>query len=398
MGHGSNIRKGKGIMQAGSESIGEDTEGKQLEIGLGEVPEPNIEESHDEQTDVEGSDDETARETVERVIKEAEEKDQESKPSKEVKSSSKSGLNKGKQSENPVDLKPPSRFTAEEKEVFNQAPPAVKQALSKMIAQHEAHFTKGRQSQSAAEQEARHIVEAVRPYLVSNPDLARHGYTESRLVSELIGTHQKLTNKDTAVATWTQIGRQIGIDNDTLEALLEVGTGNKNSQNVDISSNPQFQAIQNELNSLKSYIGQEQSQKQSQTVQSIVSEMEAVRDEVDPTTNRYLYPELHDEGFIQRVKPLVSALVETSPELSYGEALRRATYSLRGDFSQAYQTKLPSQNNSNVNRKAAQAAVSVRGKVPPTSGNTVSTDIPKEAMGSARDSVRWALNQLRQQG
>lgn len=382
-------------MEAGSSYIEKVDAAEQLEIGLGEVPSPpEPEETDDGEGDTEGSNDETARETVERILKESEKEVQEREPSQEAKVSTQKDV-RAKQAQAPVDLKPPTRLTAEEKEVFNQAPPQIKQAISKMLAQHEAAFTKGRQAQSAAENESRHIVEAIRPYMQANPHLAQNGYTESRLVAELIGTHQALTNPKTAKQTWANIGRQIGIDSETLEALLDVGSSGSGSQNNDISNHPQFQAVQKELNAIKSYIGQQTGEKQSQVAQSILSEMEAVRDEIDPATNRYLYPELHDEGFIERVKPLVSALVQSSPDIGYGEALKRAYYSIKGNFPQPSQTKLPAQNN-NINKKAASAAISVRGKVPPTSVATASTDIPKEALGSARDSVKWALNQLRQ--
>jgi hypothetical protein len=366
-----------------------DTQENELPLGVDTTSEGG----QNEQENDEGVDRESTRETVERVYKEAQEKAKkessgeklEAKPEKQT-----NGLVKEE------DIRPPQRLTAEEKELFHKAPPELKKALANMFNNHEAAFTKGRQEQARAEQEAKHVVEAVRPYLLSNPHLAERGYTESRIVSELIATHQKLTDPKTGVDTWLRIGTQIGLDPSTIEAIKEtVGVGSRNSEGADISSHPQFQALQEKINALESYYGQQQNMQVQQTLQSVVSEMEAVKEEMD-ANGRYVYPKLHDQSFLERVKPLVSAIVQTTPEVGYGEALKRAYRTIEGDSSQSYQAKVPTaQNNNDINKRAAQAAVSVRGKVPPSMTPSSMDEIPKEALGSARDSVKWALAQLK---
>lgn len=360
------------------------------------IEEDILDEELEDEEDEESEDkEETARETVERILKEAEEQgdgnvEEEATPQTKPKEQTKPVDEPATIPDQPV--VPPSRLDANSKAIFSKLPKDLQAQWAKIHKDEEARFTKTQQEFSKATREANHIVQAVRPYLLANPRLAEQGFTESSLVSSLIATHQQLTNDTTKLQTWLNIGKQIGIEDADIQQIREAYQGQQPTAKQPPQVNPQNDAMQRELDQLKSELVQQKSA-------PIVKEMEAVRNEKDATTGNFLFPELFDAAFLERAKPLVSALVETVPELSYGEALKRAHSQLtgrsipQGNFNQQNQTKLP--NNNNAPARAVSAAVSVRGKSAPVSfGETL--DIPKEALtNDPRDSVRWALNALR---
>ena len=346
--------------------------------------------------------DESPRETVSRVLREAQEKDsggEGSEPqeaetpagAKLVKPSQSNLKPKGQQKPESFQIPPPARLKAAEKEVFNSMPDPLKRAAHAMFKNQEATFTRAMQQVQAEAKEVTHMREAVRPYLLSHPELAEQGFTESRFISALVSAHQKLTNPKTAKEAWLELAPQVGIDADTIKQLREgVGT-----PQTDITAHPQFVALQQKLNSIESKQQSVESEKHNAAVSRVLSEMEATRDEKD-SAGRYLYPELHEEAFLDAAKPLVSALVRAIPNLSYGEALKRAYFTLKGqsgNSNQVNQARFSNQNTNNLAR-AQQAAVSVRGRSAPSVPGNLNT-IPPEALRTPKETVAWALQQLR---
>ncbi len=385
-------------MSTGRESIQGVQEASELdnEIENEELDDEEIDDS-DENEETEPA--ETPRETVERVLKEAQkesdgETDQPSKgadkPERPVKPGKETAAQAKPAPQVEAPILPPTRLKAEAKQLFTKLPKDLQAEWARIAKQEEAEFTRSQQEVAAARNDAKHIVEAVRPYLLAHPELQAAGYTESGIVSALIASHQKLTNPKTALETWMGLGAEIGIEQADLEAIRAAYQGNAPQRAPSIHQDPQFLSLQNEVNALKSAKVQE-------TIAPIVSEMEATRQKIDPQTGQYLYPELHDNQFLEQAKPLVSALVRTVPNLSYSEALVRAHASLtgrsfNGNSNQPFQTKLPAKQITPP--RATSAAVSVRGKSAPNIIGEI-RDIPKEALGSARDSAKWALEYLR---
>ena len=152
--------------------------------------------------------------------------------------------------------------------------------------------------------------------------------------------------------------------------------------------------MQNELQQIREWRrAQEEAQVSSQAHQ-ITSEMQGVMEEKDQF-GRYRYPEMHEQGFFEQAKPLVSALIGTIPGLSYGEALKRAYSSMTGkpigNSNQPNQARFPSNNQQN---RAVTAAVSVRGKSSPTfAPMTSDLNVPKNE--TPAESARIALEELR---
>ena len=327
---------------------------------------------------------ETARETVARVLKEAKEETngKDSAPNEAKPDKNKAPV----QAADPTEVAAPSRFDAASKTLFNKLPPKLKKDVSSMISGFQGEYTKSHQKYIAATKEAQHVVEAVRPYLLAHPELQAQGYTESKLISGLIASHQNLTNPKTKHQAYVNLGRELGIDTTQIESEAPTQEG-------DITNHPQFQALQGQLNAVTSRIEQADGAQHQQVVSNIVSEMKLVQGETDASGN-FLYPELHNDAFLEQAKPLVSALKRSLPELSYGDALKRAHATLTGSSPQSANPKVPQQNN--IPERATSAAVSVRGKVSsPVSQGQSTGEFPEEALGSARDTVKWALSQLR---
>jgi hypothetical protein len=294
------------------------------------------------------------------------------------------------------DLSPPERFTARAKELFHNLPKGLKRELNKTVKDLEGMGTKATQQARQLETETRDLAESVRPF---ERVWAERGLRRAEAISALAAAHEKLINPQTAVPTWLGIGRDMGIKEDVLQAIQEHLSGGQPQQGQaagvpDISSHPEFVNSQKQIAQLSSWVEQQRSREIQAAAKPIVDEMAAVRDERNPVSGQYLRPELHDPEFLGRTKPLVSELVRITPGLGYGEALKRVYSSLTGNYPAASaqgmnQTRLPA---SDTQKRAAQAAVSVRGRSAPSNGGM---SVPDSIPNSARDTVRLALDQLR---
>jgi len=280
---------------------------------------------------------------------------------------------------------------AEKKELFNKLPPELKAETAKLFKDHESHFTKALQETRAAQKDAEHIIKAVRPYLQSKPDLIANEYTEGRLVGELLAAHMKLEDPKTALGEYLRIGAQIGINPKFLEHMAK-------SVPAQQQASPQIAALHQRLHALESNQQQVLNQAEEDAINSAVEEIQTAIEEKD-ASGRYLWPELHDESYRNRVQPLASQLLDTYPNLSWGDALKQIVLQQRqidGTSTQQpnQQAKLPAQTNQTP-QQAAQAAVSVRGRSSAPSAPGELKDVPDEALANPRATVAWALKNMR---
>ena len=282
----------------------------------------------------------------------------------------------------------PNRLSPTEKELFNKLPKKFKPAVARMFKDHEALFTRTQQEYTRNSGEAKHIVEAVRPYYVSHPELAENGVTESAFIAALVGAHQKLTNPKTDKATIEQLARDRGyrikfVGEDGTEAA---GAGGGSG---DISNHPDVIALRNELNHVKNHLS---TQAVHEAAKPILSEMQAVQAEKD-SFGRFTYPELQDGGFIEFLRPRISELVRTQPGLSYGDALRKAVIEKREALGYSSMTNQIRSQSSEINNRAVSAANTVRGRIAPAVRPAITNDeIPKNE--TPEQSARIALAQL----
>lgn len=379
---------------------------------------PETEVAETESAPVEVPKNESARETTARVLKELEagKTDEEINGKPEAKVVKKADSATPAKPENPddvvdpaavakeleidPDLIPPARLDARAQQVFNNLPKTLKRAFSRSIKDVEAMGTRATQEATRAAQESRSIVEAVQPFAA---EWAEQGFSTPAALATLAANHKKLTSPDfnTKLSKYIEIGRSIGIDIDKLPELVKQLSSGQPVQPTSISEHPEFRQLHQTVTSLQS----EREQAQIQAAAApIAEEMRAVQHEVDPATGNYRYPELHDDAYLESLKPLVSTLVATVPGLGYGEALRRAHYSRQGFGApnQTPQTRLPAatpQKSTNINgalpQRAVSAAVTVRGASAPATGKAGIGEPPPEALKDARATARWALEQLR---
>jgi hypothetical protein len=364
------------------------------------LDEPILENQDAEEIDQDdaASEDETARETVERQYEILKEKNSRNEDAQKEPATKRGKAKSGVGEQQPLFNEPipaPAMLKAVHKEAFNKLPPDLQRPISDLITNYQGAMTRATTEARRAQKDAEHIIETVRPYLLSHPELQAEGFTEAKIVSGLLAAHQRLTNPETAIQAYAELGMQIGLDEDKVSEILGLKGGGAGS-GVDISKHPDFIALQNKLNSVTSYLdGTRQQQVQSVASRAVAS-MEEARNQTD-ASGRYLYPELHDVDFLERTKSLVPALAKNFPELDDGALLVKARNILvgqdNGSLAQVNQPRLPQQSQPRVSPSAAN--VSVRGKSAPIVSGQSDDDIPEEALASPAASAAWALKQLR---
>lgn len=297
---------------------------------------------------------------------------------------------------------PPHELSAEEKEIYSKIrSKKLRNGIDKIVSNHRAAFTQTQQRLRAAEnaavqreQQAKHILETVRPYYTQHPELANAQITEAGLVSKLIASHQELTHDNPAIrqSKWLKIGQSIGLVDQNGNITINKSESSS-PQNIDIENHPKFRALQDQLNHVKSFTDGFQSQMQNDRSTAIATEIQSVIDEKS-ATGQYLWPEMHDANYREQAKPLVLALKGASPNLTWGNAYKQAILSMRnlnGNSPQVNHTGLPKINNSHT---AAPAAITVRGNgnSTPRSGDF---EFPAEALtADPKGTADWIRKNL----
>lgn len=292
------------------------------------------------------------------------------------------------------DYEVPSRLDPTERELFSKLPKKFKPAVSRMFKEHQTELRRA-QNELAAErreaarerQEAAHVIQAIRPYYTSNPDLAKNGITEAHLVTALIGAHQKLTKPETKVKEYLDLGREIGIDVSALEGLED----NSTRPQADILSLPAIKPLQEEVSRISSML---EKQRIDAAAAPVIAEFQTVKNEKDPVTGRFLYPQLQNDAFWGFAKSLILQKINAGQKPA--DAVKSAYVEILGPVSaplnSSNQVSLPAKNQNN--NRAVSAAVSVRGKVAPQAATpNVTGDVPKNE--TIEQSIMAAIEETR---
>lgn len=291
------------------------------------------------------------------------------------------------------ELLPPERLNSAERQLFANLPKGMKRGVARMFKNHEGMATRAQQEYSHATKEARGVIEAVQPYITK---WGQTGWTAPAAIAQLASAHERLVNPATSLQTYLELGKDIGIDFENLakfargEAQLPTQQYQAPTQQAQIPED-----LRNKIDRIYSSYEQQEYQRE---VLPILSEFEAVQNEIDPASGDYKHPELHDDNYLERLKPLVSSLLGTVPGITPGDALKRAYYISKGQEvpSNSYQptARIPAANN--TPQRASPAAVTVRGKTAPiTAGQGAGVEPPSEALRSARDTARWVYDNLK---
>lgn len=291
------------------------------------------------------------------------------------------------------ELLPPERLNAAERQLFSNLPKGMKRGVARMFKNHEGMATRAQQEYSAATREARGVIEAVQPYLNK---WGQSGWTAPAAIAQLASAHERLVNPQTSFQTFIELGKDIGID---FEQLARVARGEASAPTQQQYAPPTQAAIPEDLrNKVDRLYSSYEQQEYQREVLPILSQFEAVQNEIDPATGDYLHPELHDDNYLERLKPLVSSLLGTVPGITPGDALKKALYMSKGRDYQPSNSlqptaRIPAANN--TPQRASPAAVTVRGKTAPiTAGQGSTVEPPSEALRSARETARWVYNNL----
>lgn len=296
------------------------------------------------------------------------------------------------------ELLPPERFDAKAKQAFMNSPKGVRRALNRAVRDLEGMATRTNQEAHSVLREWAPLREAIQPFASK---WAEMGVGIVPGVLQLAAVQQKLTdpNEQVREAEYLKLAERSRIDIVKLAQLEQQRRGIPLAEDGGINTHPAFQQqgvnspLLSKVQALESQLEQLSLERE---VAPIVSEMEAVRNEKDPTTGNWKYPALQNETFLNSVKPRVSELVGTSPGLSYGQALRQAhdemISNLLGDSYRASPNRLPA--STNTQNRALGAGFSVRGR-PAPSLSPSELEIPDAVGKDAKSSLAWFLNNSR---
>lgn len=278
----------------------------------------------------------------------------------------------------PARIEPPARFPVEKKEWFNRQPREVQEEVTKGWGEIESHTTKMWQELNRQSQRYGQLEQVVNHYL---PQWGMRGMTDVQAISELCAA-QDMIIKDPLKA-YDLMLRKSGI---TPEQLYEYRNGN-GAQNVQPAPQPQNNFLTRE-ELLRTLAERDQFIQGQSALGAAQAEIRQVQNELN-SEGGYLYPELHSEAHLQRVKPLVEDLRKTQPGISWAEATKRAVHTLRllsGNVGSPSSngSRLPQQ--SDIERARA-ASVSVR----PRGNGVIPTTTRAKPGESARESAEAVL-------
>lgn len=260
-----------------------------------------------------------------------------------------------------VDLQPPQRFTLEMKEKFNKYPADLKKQYLEDWGNVQRYSTQLWQETNREKDKYTEINQIVDHYI---PKWGMQGLTPQAAVAEMFAMQDRII-KD-PLAAYALMLEKSGITPEMLYEYRENGGAVPAQQ-------PQQQNFQQEQNNFltkeelyETMQEWRQQEHEQAAVGSAAYEVQAVKQEMS-ADGRYLWPELHDLATVERVKPLVSDLMETQQGISWADATKRAIQTLRylnGNTSSPSHngSRLPTTNTEQINKlKAASVSVSGRG-------------------------------------
>lgn len=373
-------------VQEGSEDINE------TEI---EVKENGSEENEDEA--LKG---ETATETAQRVLKKLKEEAETT-----TNGDSTAKTTKQLEEEDPV----PERLDPQSKELYKNLPKGLKKAFSQSLKDLQGNATKAQQEAKRTKEEATETIQRYKDVdaVISKyeKDWSSRGLAASTAIASLIKAQEDITHPDISVRkkNFTKLLKDCAIDPVAYGAEL-AGTSRSEQGGSDISNHPlvvelknQIQGLQEVIKPLASDYTQQKQNTYQTALSSAVNDFKKVVDEKDEAGN-FRFPELQNDEFLERAKPLVTTFGQTFPDMPPSQKLIKAWELLTGrsaNLTKAQPTRLPATNNTNV-RVARVAAGSVRASRTSPSGVSTASDVPKEALKNPTATALYALQQLRQ--
>lgn len=329
-----------------------------------EAPEP--EDTEAEEADIDESPEETAQKVYDelKAKSDGEEDPQEethAEPSKPSENTSGQKVEKKEETADDYELaSPPERLNPKQRAIYKRASPAMKRILHDVVRDLESGQTKAlsyQRAELAQKSQKYRDLDAIMDDW--REELAALGHNDVSAIAEMKRLHKALRDPQKKFDEYERLGQQIGYD------WSRAGQGSSDTDNL--ANNPTIKALRDENKQLREMLqplhnGYVQSVQQTHdsALQEMRSTFIAVAEEVDGA-GRLLYPKLSEDPqyFDQRLRPLVVGLMRSDPDLSYGEALKRA-YNV-AENRQGYPSQSPTRP-SPQNNKTTTRPLTVRGK------------------------------------
>lgn len=210
---------------------------------------------------------------------------------------------------------PPASWEVKDKEWFLSQPPEVQKNAVQWFKNAQAHSTKLWQDMNRETARAKEVVEVLDRHW---KDLAiPSNFTKGQVVDQLL-QYQKRINED-SVGALLEMMQHRRVSLQDLQARI---TGQAPSPVRVQQAQPQQNNFLTAEELDARLAAREQALSQQRATQSATEEVNALAREVQG--NRYVWPEMHDAGAIQRIQPLVTYFRETNPNASWAELYKKA--------------------------------------------------------------------------
>ena len=259
-------------------------------------------------------------------------------------------------------LHPPQRWTLEKKEEFNKLPPIAKKEVLDFWNGIEGHSTKLFQEVNRQKQELGSTLDVIQRY---ERDWHSQGFTTPQMLAELAGTREMLRTKP--MESLDLLHQKLGITPEQLYEYRQQRESGQPAQRQQLTAQQfdesKYLTIDKLPQILQNYqqqsIAQQEYQNGVNGVQEMVNEVQG---------GRYVWPELHDNLTIERLKPLADSFKKTQPSITWAEATKQAIAFDRfqknqGQGSPSFNSaRLPTQQPDIIQRARQASAASVRGR------------------------------------
>lgn len=273
------------------------------------------------------------------------------------------------------DLAPPAIIQEHQKRIFAQLPDDLKREANRIFKTIQATGTRTQQQLAESLKHSEAIISNATRYIQDNglvdPN-TKQFYSPNQLFTELMQAHSAINrDPDRAIANMIM---NMKANPENIAMYLQ----GKNPSGVDLRNDPNYSALQNQVIQLQNELSSYRESYQQQQRQPVINEYSQVMNETDQAGN-LLYPELQDREFLDATGPIVAALLRTGRHTP-GQALKQAWSTLTGRShsqpSGTQQVTQPQPKQINFQERARNAAISVRGRIPPAgSERDVSDDL-----------------------
>lgn len=212
------------------------------------------------------------------------------------------------------ELEPPQHWEVANKEWFHRQPLEVKKEALKWFKNAQAQTTRALQELNRERSAAQEINEVTSKHLQK---LDTRGMSAGQVIDQLFSFQHQINEDD--VGAIIEMMRYRNLSLADLQDRLENGGAPKYAQN-----NQQQQQTYLTPQDLERIMAErDEKLNQQRATEAATEEVRSLMREMD-AQGRYVYPELHDPQYVQRIQYLISHVRANNPDASWKEAYRQA--------------------------------------------------------------------------